>query len=486
VRIGVATAGFQVEGGFNAFGQPTNNWADWELHNRADPSGPALRFWDRPHWLLDRAAAAGCDRFRLSIEWARIQPGFDIADTGPPPVDDTSLDGYASIVAACRERGMEPMVTLHHFTHPRWAGVGFWDSAASLPAFDDYVRIVVEGLGARLVAGGQEPVTEWITLNELNGLAIGSTLAGLFPAGGRRSPARMVRWIDHLLAAHCRAYDIVHDVHAAMGWPVPAVSTNNYVMTSYHLDRMLTDLLLARDNGIDRDELGAWLVEGEADWREALRRMPGLPAEGLNGRVERWLGGAAARLVTTDRLTHTVETIYRSRRHTKLDYIAIDWYDPSVGRSARWPGRVTPGGRRWHPQAGLDEQVANPPGLTIAIEAARRHAGDRPVVVVESGLCNQWPVGGSVRPRPDGATRAGYLEDHLPRAAAAGAAGYYHWTIADNYEWGSYTPRFGLHAVDRDGSHIRILDHDAFGDDSAGTFRRLVDDHRAGSPSSGR
>ena len=46
--VGVATAGFQVEGGYNGRGEPTNNWADWERDGRVEPSGMALRLWDRP------------------------------------------------------------------------------------------------------------------------------------------------------------------------------------------------------------------------------------------------------------------------------------------------------------------------------------------------------------------------------------------------------------------------------------------------------
>ena len=56
---------------------------------------------------------------------------------------------------------------------------------------------------------------------------------------------------------------------------------------------------------------------------------------------------------------------------------------------------------------------------------------------------------------------------------------YYHWTLADNYEWGSYQPRFGLFGVDRERG-TRILDTDAHGDDSAGAYRRIIEGLRAG------
>jgi beta-glucosidase/6-phospho-beta-glucosidase/beta-galactosidase len=72
--IGVATAGFQIEGGYNTPGQPANNWAGWERTGRVERSGAACDFWAHPEEVLDRAAALGCTTFRLSVEWARLEP----------------------------------------------------------------------------------------------------------------------------------------------------------------------------------------------------------------------------------------------------------------------------------------------------------------------------------------------------------------------------------------------------------------------------
>ena len=60
--------------------------------------------------------------------------------------------------------------------------------------------------------------------------------------------------------------------------------------------------------------------------------------------------------------------------------------------------------------------------------------------------------------------------------------GYWHWSLVDNYEWGSYEPRFGIYGVDRDrgGAGGTWLETDAMGLDSAGTYRRLIEGLRAG------
>ena len=80
----------------------------------------------------------------------------------------------------------------------------------------------------------------------------------------------------------------------------------------------------------------------------------------------------------------------------------------------------------------------------------------------------------------DGALGGGQrLREHLAAVARAVADGlpitaYFHWTLADNYEWGSYEPRFGLYGVERDGDRITWSSRDAMGHDAAGAYRDLI------------
>jgi beta-glucosidase/6-phospho-beta-glucosidase/beta-galactosidase len=106
--------------------------------------------------------------------------------------------------------------------------------------------------------------------------------------------------------------------------------------------------------------------------------------------------------------------------------------------------------------------------------------------VVENGLCNRVRNGRSW-PRVDGWDRPRYLRENLAAvvdAADAGVpvTGYWHWSLVDNYEWGSYQPRFGLFGVDRHRGErgFRWLDTDAMGDDAAGAYARLITGLRAG------
>jgi beta-glucosidase/6-phospho-beta-glucosidase/beta-galactosidase len=114
---------------------------------------------------------------------------------------------------------------------------------------------------------------------------------------------------------------------------------------------------------------------------------------------------------------------------------------------------------------------------------------DRDVWVVENGLCNRVRAGHAF-PRSDGWTRDRYLRENLKAvvdAVAAGVpvSGYWHWTLADNYEWGSYEPRFGLFGVEREHT-VTVLEHDSMGVDAAAAYRSLIAAMRQGDASAFR
>lgn len=91
---------------------------------------------------------------------------------------------------------------------------------------------------------------------------------------------------------------------------------------------------------------------------------------------------------------------------------------------------------------------AAPEGLYYALSAYHRRFPKLPIWIIENGMATDNGM-----PRADGYTRSNHLRDHIywmQRAIADGipVIGYNYWSITDNYEWGSYRPRFGLWTVD--------------------------------------
>ena len=442
MKFGVATAGFQVEGGYNGPGQPANNWSWWEAERRVEPAGIALEFWSKYERHLDRAVDAGCDAFRMSVEWARCEPRNG-------ELDETAIDRYNAILDACHDRNLQPLVSLHHFCHPAWLGVDFWLRPDSPDRFAEWVKVAVDRFAGRC--------KHWVTINEPNIYALQTYFTGEFPPGHRLHVGSTVRALDHLMAAHVLAYEVVKERQSQA-----VVSTNMFPFSVYELDRLLVDVLLARSHGIGRYDLRPWLDERRREYHARSLPKPSRLEWFLRKRIN-------SALPMEQALPRTVAAVYDSPCERTLDVVQLDYYDPVVNHHIRvpppklWDHKVWPEGLARY--AELDHE----PGLDVW--------------VVENGLCNRVTQRFSY-PRRDGWTRPRYLEANLAVVAEAVAQGvpitaYYHWTLADNYEWGSYEPRFGLYGVERLDGKVRWTDFDSMGDDSAGTYRRLIEQWRA-------
>jgi beta-glucosidase len=189
---GTATAAHQVEGN-----NWNNDWWAWEHDLESpctEPSGDACDHYHRYPDDLRLLRDLGFRAYRFSLEWSRIEP-----EDGE--FSRVALDHYRRMCATCHELGLEPIVTFHHFTTPRWvASRGGWTSPATVDLFARYVERVTAHLG--------ELVGRACTFNEPNVVATFGHQWGLFPPG-HRDPDLRRRANDLFIAAHRRAVEIV-------------------------------------------------------------------------------------------------------------------------------------------------------------------------------------------------------------------------------------------------------------------------------------
>lgn len=149
---GVATAAHQIEGN-------NINSDYWVMEHvpgtyYKEKSGDACDSWNR--WAEDLALikSAGLNTYRFSVEWARIEPE-------PGEFSRAVIEYYRRLCLACREAGIEPMVTFHHFTSPRWiAGLGGWEVPEVIDHYTRYVEYTARALG--------DVVSWFCTMNEPN------------------------------------------------------------------------------------------------------------------------------------------------------------------------------------------------------------------------------------------------------------------------------------------------------------------------------
>ena len=150
---GAATAAHQVEGD-NA----GNDWWAFEQRPRTiwngDRSGKACDWWANAEQDIDLMADMGHNSHRLSVEWSRIEPQEG-------RFNPQAIARYRTMLAGMRRRGIEPMVTLFHFSLPLWlARQGGWQNPAVVQWFRRFVHHTVQQLG--------DLVRLWCTINEPN------------------------------------------------------------------------------------------------------------------------------------------------------------------------------------------------------------------------------------------------------------------------------------------------------------------------------
>lgn len=384
---GTATAAHQVEGG-----NLNNDWWAWEENGKikdGSRSGLACDWWRRAEEDFDRAQAMGQNTHRLSVEWSRIEP-----EQGR--FDPQALKRYRQMLGGLRERGLQPMVTLHHFSNPLWlARMGGWENPAVVPLFVRFVGRVVEELG--------DLCSLWCTINEPMVYVTQGYLRTIWPPG-RFDPARAWRVLRNMVKGHALAYRAIH-----------RLSRNVQVGLVKHmriLDPVSADV--RRDRGVAalQDYMFNRL------FLEAVTKGRLYPPLGLGG--------------------------YCTPAIDSVDFLGLNYYardtlifDHRVisnlfGRIVFLP-EMELGPGSWG--------EIYPDGLYRLIKRLRVYR--KPIYVTESG-------------RPDNTDdhRPRFIVNHLAamhRAIAEGAPvkGYYHWSLIDNFEWAEgWSMRFGLIGLD--------------------------------------
>ena len=195
---GAATAAHQVEGG-----NWNNDWWVWEHtpgSGCVEPSGDACDHFARYPEDIEILAGLGLGAYRFSLEWSRIEP-----EDGE--FSGAALDHYRRMVTACRDNGVEPIVTFHHFTTPRWvAARGGWADPETAGRFARFAAKAAGHLGDLLGLV--------CTINEPDIVARNGYLTGEFTPGERDAVRRDL--VSRVLAeAHAMARDEIRSACAA-------------------------------------------------------------------------------------------------------------------------------------------------------------------------------------------------------------------------------------------------------------------------------
>ena len=375
---GASTAGHQIEGN-------NSNSDTWFLENIkptvfAEPSGDAANSFHLWAQDMDLAKDLGLNAYRFSIEWARIEPSEGLFSVA-------LLDHYKRMIAGARSRGLRPIVTMSHFSTPRWfAAKGGWTNTSSPPLFARYCDKAMRHLG--------DGIDHIITFNEPNIMRILSSIGlppkiweiqkAMLAEAGRQTGSEKFTALNAANPEDIEPMQLVlMEAHKAGKAAIKAVHANLPVGVSL---AMFDDQAVGKNSICDamRQKLyGGWLDVAKHD-----------------------------------------------------DFLGVQNYERTVWNEK---GKVPPppGVDRGHMGAEV-----YPPSLAGAVRYAHAATGV-PILVSEHGVGTD---NDEIRARFIPAALVELkkaIDDGVP------VKGYCHWSLVDNFEWiFGYKIHFGLHSFE--------------------------------------
>ncbi len=383
---GTATAAHQVEGN-----NTNNQWWKWEQEGHTNgQSGLACDWWGG-RWRedFDRAAEGGQNAHRLSVEWSRIQPT-------PDRWDEDALDRYRMMLRGLKERGLTPMVTLHHFSDPLWLYEKCaWEVEESVLWFEKYVRKTVEAL--------KDYCSLWCTINEPNIYALSGYVTGDFPACNKGLP-NAVKVMANMLRGHAAAYRAIH-----------ALQPEARVGYAWH-----------------------YRPQVARSWSPLDHLMRKIRYDAINMAFP---SGISTGVMKTPIAKFNIPEARGTQDYFGLNYYSVDtvWFDlrkkDELFSNSGYPADADMSPTHF---------IANiPSGLFDSLQWVADTYPNLPILITENGVED---AGDQMRPR--------YIAQHIRQMWRAvnfnwPIKGYFHWSLVDNFEWErGWTQRFGLWALD--------------------------------------
>ena len=404
--IGAATAAHQVEG--------SNVHSDYWLQEHmphtsfTEPSGDACDHYSRYAEDIELLANAGLTAYRFSIEWARIEP-----EEGQ--FDETEIEHYRQVIRCCRDYGVEPVVTLHHFTSPAWLiRKGGWEAESTVEYFRRYAACVAEQLGGEL--------NYICTINEANmglQLAVISKRYMLMAEQAKKAAASGARQAEGKVQVGMNFEKMMENMKfAAMenaqvfGTPQPQTFVSARTPAG--------DILVMRAHLAAREAIKARCPHIRVGLTLSLHDLQSQPG-----------GEAFAEAAWEEEFRHYLPYIEGD------DFLGVQNYTRTVyGPAGQLPApkdvELTQMEYEFYPQA-----LAH-----VLRQVHRDFPGD--LIVTENGIATA-----------DDTRRVAFLREALAGVQTCLAdglpiRGYFHWSLLDNFEWQKgFSMTFGLVAVDR-------------------------------------
>ncbi|WP_312370812.1 glycoside hydrolase family 1 protein [Lachnoclostridium sp.] len=379
MQLGVASAPAQIEGG-----DVDHSWNNWyHLGHIQDGSSPqrANQHWERWQEDIELMQSMGIKRYRLGIEWARLEPKEN-------NWNKEAVKHYRKLLTFMKSQGIEPLLTLHHFTNPMWFEKrGGFTKEENIRAFLRYVSFAVRSFG--------DLVSEYITINEPNVYATLGYFGGGFPPG-ENSVLLTSKVMSVMATCHIKSYRMIHRIRSKMGY-------NDTKVGFAHHARVFAPENPKNPLHISYTVLSKWMFQG-----------------------------ALAKACLTGQFLPPLKNISHVPHGQYADFHGLNYYTRST------INKLGDGVAKNCPKNDLEWEIY-PHGIVSCAQELYSIL-KRPIYITENGTCDNQDT-----------FRSRYIYEHLKALCASNLpiTRYYHWCFCDNFEWlEGESARFGIVHID--------------------------------------
>jgi len=430
-RWGVATAAYQIEGGWDEDGKLPSIWdtfTDGTTNIDDRSSGKvACDSYHKYEEDVQMIKNMGMDNYRFSISWTRIIPDGDGAE------NPAGIQYYKNLIAELIANGITPVATLYHWDLPQaLQDRGGWLNEDIADWFANYASVCYREFG--------DDVKDWITLNEpwvtsVQGYGIGDHAPGIKNLGTDVYVAA-----HNQIRAHAKAYRLYHAQYAAtqngkvgvtlnVNWAEPD-STSQADIDAADADLQFNLGWYARPIAVDGQYPDVMREKIDAKSIEQGFSPSRLPTFTVEDQLD--IAGSLDFLGINHYTANMIS--YQESNINDVSYFA------DSDTAAYQP-------KEWYPTASSWMRVT-PFGIRPLLNFIRENYGDYDILITENGYSDY-------QGNTDDLQRIYYYKHYINNMLKATVLdgiklkGYFAWSLMDNFEWArGYTEKFGVHSVD--------------------------------------
>jgi len=379
-----------------------SQWRDWDAQNgncieqnRARFENSSLiRLYKTPEGraqLVDRLQKLGLNSYRFSLAWSEIEPEEGV-------YNEEMIQMWVDLCAHLRDNGIAPMVSLHHFSEPKWFHAkGSFEKEENIEHFKRFTQRVGPSLTQDY--NGKPLVEHICSINEADTEGFSRYVRAAFSPGSWFDFAKGGQFMKTMMKAHNVAYKVLKETN-------PEVQVG---FVHQIIDFQAANVLL-----------------------KPVTRI-----------LNRFINEMVMNYFKTGNFELKIPffcNIQEKGEKPKTDFIGLQYY---VRPLAAFTGSTS-----YHEPMTNMPFREDPEGLYKAIIDAHE-AFEAPVIVTENGISTKDPV---QRNRYN--QRALYaVQRAQEKIGKESLLGYYSWCFTDNFEWDiGLEQHFGAYPVDEAGN----------------------------------